>query len=986
MRIKLYVLTGCFLFAMFPVVLFAQSRTVSGKVAGQGGEPLNGATISVENSPIAVIADVNGKFSITIPNNATLVISATGYATKTIKPDRTGDIQILLTEDVGKLDEVLVTGLATSVKRRNLANTIVTIDAKQLNGISRAQTFDAALQGKIPGGYINSNNGAPGGGSSVKLRGVTSIYGNTQPLYVLDGVFINNAAVPAGLNTVTQANAAGNSSNQDNPSNRIADLRPEDIANIEILKGASAAAIYGSKAAAGVILITTKRGSQGGTRVTFSQDLGFVKARKFLGVRQFTAESAASLSRDSAASAALSQQFLDAKAAGKIYDYENEMYGESGFTTNSVISVSGGNDKTSIYFSAANREEDGIIKNTGYANKSLRFNVDHRINDNIKLSVLSNYIFSSSDRGLTGNDNAGVTYGVAMSSTPDFVDLHPDQNGVYPRNPFANSNFLETRDKVINNEAVNRFITGINLDAYLLRSERSFTKLVARAGFDFYNLKTNAQFPSSLQFQEVNKGTSIQGFTKNLNTNYILSLVNNFNPTDKLSLTTSAGITQETGDFDNLLNVATQVISGQSNVDQAGSLTATQFRVKNRDNGIFIQEEALFRDAISLTGGLRFDRSSNNGDPSKFYLYPKAGVAWNLTRMGIIGDGLFENFKLRAAYGEAGNFPAYGSKFTSLVASNVEGLPGSVVSTQRGQPDIKPEKQTEIEAGFDFTLFNGRLNMDFTFYNKKVYDFLILNNSQASTGFATQWLNAGDLRNRGIEIGLQALPYSGKDIKWNTTLNFWMNRSKVTRLSVPPIQLGALAGVLIGTFQIEEGKSATQIIGLTDEPGYMPPIKAWGDQEPKFQMSSYNEVTYKNRLSLRFLLHWKNGGYNANLTNLQSDFGQTSPDWDADNNSNHIPDGLDRIMKIGSTAVTSIVNSGYFRVRELGLYYELGQLPVQFIKGITVGASLYNYFTITDYPSYDPEVSNFGPGFSSGVDALPYPASKRAAIHLSVSF
>ena len=124
---------------------------------------------------------------------------------------------------------------------------------------------------------------------------------------------------------------------------------------------------------------------------------------------------------------------------------------------------------------------------------------------------------------------------------------------------------------------------------------------------------------------------------------------------------------------------------------------------------------------------------------------------------------------------------------------------------------------------------------------------------------------------------------------------------------------GRTCRVLIGTFQIEEGKSATQIIGLTDEPGYMPPIKAWGDQEPKFQMNSFNEITYRNKLSLRFLLHWKNGGYNVNLTNLQSDFGRTSADWDADNNGNHIPDGLDRIMKIGSTAVTSIVNSGYLQ-------------------------------------------------------------------------
>ena len=200
-------------------------------------------------------------------------------------------------------------------------------------------------------------------------------------------------------------------------------------------------------------------------------------------------------------------------------------------------------------------------------------------------------------------------------------------------------------------------------------------KIYSKRRFDFYNLQTNAQFPSSLQFQAVNKGTSIQGFTKNLNTNFILSLVNIFTPSDKLSLTTSAGITQETGDFNNLLNVATQVITGQSNVDQAGALTATQFRTKNQDNGVFIQEEAIIIDAVTLTAGVRFDRSSNNGDPSKFYTYPKAGVSWNLTRMGILKDGFFENFKLRAAYGQAGNFPAYGSKFTSLTVSNIEGLP-----------------------------------------------------------------------------------------------------------------------------------------------------------------------------------------------------------------------------------------------------------------------------------------------------------------------
>jgi len=574
---------------LLPQCLYAQVKTVSGKVTDANGNPVPGASIIVNKTTQGVVTDAEGKFSITAADNATIIISYTGYKTQSFKVSEiTGDLAIKLEEDVAKLDEVIVTGLATNVKRRNLANAVGTISSKQLNGVAPAQTFDAALNGKVAGAYINANSGAPGGGLSVKLRGVTSIFGNTQPLYVVDGVYMDNSSTSAGLNAITAAAAGGNASNQDNPSSRIADLRAEDIENIEILKGASAAAIYGSRAAAGVIIITTKRGRTGKTKISFSQDVGFVKVRKLLGVRQFTAETAAGLSSDPDASAALKQQFLDAQSAGKLYDYEKEVYDNTGFTRNSVLSMTGGNDKTSFYFSAAQKKEEGIVQRTGYRNTSLRLNVDHRITDNIKFGISTNYINSSADRGLTGNDNNGVTYSISLSSTPNFVELHPDQFGNYPANPFSASNVLQTIALMQNNENVNRFTTGFNVDATLLRGNKSTTKFIGRGGIDFYNLVTNAQFPSALQFQSVNKGTSLQGFTKNLNINYILSLVNTFNPTDNLGFTTSAGFTQETGDYNNLLNVATRVISGQSNSDQAGALTAQQFRNKFENDGIFV--------------------------------------------------------------------------------------------------------------------------------------------------------------------------------------------------------------------------------------------------------------------------------------------------------------------------------------------------------------------------------------------------------------
>jgi len=978
-------IVGLLCIFLLPCYLLAQQKAISGRVTDAKGIPMPGASVVIKQTNTGTVTDAEGKFKLSAPASSTIIITASGFKSQSFPAQSfQNDAEIKLEEDFAKLDEVVVTGLATTVKRRNLANAVATVSNKELNGVAPAQTFDAALSGKVPGAYINANSGAPGGGISVKLRGVTSVFGNTQPLFVVDGVYMDNSAVSGGLNAVTAAAAGGNASNQDNPSSRIADLRAEDIENIEILKGASAAAIYGSRAAAGVVIITTKRGRAGKTKVSFTQDLGFVKVRKLLGVRQFTPETAAGLSSNPATSAALKQQFLDAQAAGKLYDYEKEVYDNTGFMRNSVLSMTGGNERTSFYFSAAQKQEDGIVQGTGYRNTSMRLNVDNRITDNIKIGISTSYVNSSSDRGLTGNDNAGVTYSISLSSTPNFAELHPNDLGIYPANPFSASNVLQTIALMRNNENVNRFATGFNLDVLLTKSARSSTKLIGRGGFDFYNLVTTALFPRELQFQNVNNGTSIQGSTKNLNTNYILSLVNVFDVSEKVGLTTSAGITQETGDFNNILDVATQMAPGQSNVDQGGSLTAQQFRNKFQNQGIFIQEEASINDAINLNAGVRFDRSTNNGDPDKFYTYPKGGVSINLTKLGLL-QNTFDNLKFRAAYGQSANFPAFGSKFTTLVASNISGLQGSIVNTQGGDPNIKPERQTEFETGLDFSILNSRLNFEFTFYNKKIFDFLLLATVPPSSGFSTKFINAGDLRNQGIEAGLNAQVISSRDIKWNSTLNFWMNRSNVTRLIIPPVILGSF-GTSLGTFYIEQGKSATQIVG-TDAPTHPSGLVVLGNQEPKFQMSSFNELILFNKVSLRFLIHWKYKGDNINLTNLLNDFGSTSADYDADADGNGVPDGPQRIGQfLGGSARGFVENAGYLRFREIGLYYTFNKIPGNVVREIRAGISFNNYITITKYSGYDPEVSNFGTGFSTGVDVDPFPASKRAMFSLTINF
>ena len=980
MRKKLLYIFIWLLMAISPFTLFAQNRTVNGTVTAANNTPIPGATITVKSTTQATTTDANGKFSIHVPDNAMLIISIIGYKTQSVNTAGSTNFNIKLEEDVSRLDEVVVTGLATSVKRKNLANAVEAIGAKELNGVAPAQTFDAALQGKISGANINANSGAPGGGISVKLRGVTSVYGNTQPLYVVDGVYLDNTATSGGLNAVTQAGSTGPTSSQDNPSSRIADLRAEDIENIEILKGASAAAIYGSKAAGGVIIINTKKGKQGKTNVTISQDIGFSSPIKLMGVRQFTAETAASLARDSATAVALANQFQAAQSKGQIYDYEKEIYDHKPLTTNTHVSMSGGTEKTGFYFSAGHENDGGIVQKTGYENTNVRLNLDHKLTDDIKFGVTTNYINSSADRGIFGNDNSGTSIGIALSSTPDFAQLHPDASGNYPNNQFGASNPLQTIALMKNNEGVNRFIMGGNLDINLQKSDKSNTKFIGRGGFDFYNLETNVLMPSVLQFEATNKGQSIQGFTKNLNTNYIFSLVNTWSPSSKLLLNTSAGITQETGNYNNLLNVASQVISGQSNVDQAGALNATQIRTKYLNSGIFLQEEATIANSITLTGGIRFDRSSNNGDVSKYYLYPKGGISWNLTDMGLIKQGLFESIKLRAAYGQANNVPAYGSKFTAFGVSNISGFPGLLVNTIAGEPSIKPEKQNEFETGIDFSLLKGRLGFELTYYAKDINDFLLLTTPPPSSGFAQRWVNAGNLTNHGLELGMNARPVEAKNIVWNTSVNFWLNRSNVTKLIVPPVQLGSVGGVLLGEFQIEQGKSASQIIGLNGQG-----VGVLGNTEPRFQMSTYNEITFFKDWSLRFLVHWKYGGQNVDVTYMENVFGSTSADYDQKTPSG-LPLGVTQLMKIGSDAHQTVENSSYLRFREIGLYYTIRKMPVSYIKSINVGVSLHNYITVTKYRGYDPEVSNFGTGFSQGIDIDPYPSSKQAALHVSLNF
>lgn len=975
-----------FLFYLFaPLWLFAQVN-VSGTVTNAKDIPVQGASVRLKNSTLGTSTDDQGKFSLSLPGpGGQLEISYIGSKSQTVQVSTNiSDLVIKLEEDVGNLEEVIVTGLASSIKRANLAHAVGTISAKELVGTTTQPTVDGALYGKFAGANISANSGAPGGGISVKLRGITSLVGNSQPLFIVDGVYYDNSSIQAGLNSVSKAAGQGSTDFQDNPSNRVADLDPEDIDRIEILKGASTAAIYGARAAAGVVIITTKKGKIGKPKIEIGQSIGWQMQLNELGQRQWdTAKVRAAYGPNGIA--------VYNAGGGKIYNYEDELYGNNGFMSNTRLSVSGGNDKTSYYAGFTHRDDEGIVKHSGYQKTSFRLNLDQKVTKFLDLSVNANYVESDADRGFFNNDNTSTTLGVSFVSTPSWVNLYPDANGNYPNNPLAPSNFVQTRDLITNNEKVNRMLLGGRATLKVLNTEKHDVKLLAFGGIDYYTLNTNALFPRELQFQKDGNGTngaSIYGTTITRNSNISAMAVYEFNPGNDMQFTTQAGINALDVDLNTVVNTATQLIGTQTNIDQAGSIQAEQNRIISKDRGFFVQEEFNYKDIVIATLGLRGDKSSRNGDADKLFYYPKASAALNI--IPLISTETISLLKVRAAYGESGNFAPFGAIYTPLVPVNFNATTGSIVDITRGAENLQPERQKELEIGFDAGILKNRIGLEFTWYKKDVEELLLKVEVASSSGFSNEWKNVAAINNKGIEIGLNAVPVTNKDWRWNLQANWWKNKAKITRLDVPAFNDGAF-GATLGTYRIENGKSPTQLVGIGGPDDKVDPVTnlaVYGDAEPDFNLSFSNNVTWKN-FELSVLMHWKNGGDNVNLSTLLSDIFGTSPDYDKKSldPTGQNTNGAYRLSILGVTARPWIEDASYFRVREIGLSYALPAKWFRDIARVKVGFSGRNLINVFDYNSYDPEVSNFGiDAISSNVEVTPFPSAKSFHFNISATF
>ena len=1006
------ILQTAFLLMLITHWASAQERTVTGTVKDKAsGTVMPGVNVTIKGTTAGTITDANGTFSIAAGANAELVISFIGFSTQSVKVGSLSTFEILMAEDVSQLEEVVVSGLATSVKRSNLANAVATISAKDLLGTTTPVTTDGALQGKIAGANIQANGSMPGGGFNMQLRGVSTLGASaSQPLFIVDGVYIDNSQYSNGRSQANKATGGSSASTQDNNANRLADLNPDDIETMEILKGASAAAIYGTRANAGVVIITTKKGKAGRTQINFGQDLGFGKALSFFGGADWDAQKLTDWF-----SAGDIPLLNASKANGTYTNWEKEVFGETGQIRNTRLSIKGGDQKTTFYVNGSINDETGIVKNTGFKRYSIRANITHKISKWLDIGFNSNFVRSDNDRGWAGNDNSYINYAYSLPYTRPYVNLFPDAQGNYPNNGNGvGENPLAIRDRAVNNQKVNRVFQAFNANAWIFNNDKSSLAVKLNSGLDYQNGYAVIWLPSDLQSQkaEANPGFAQDTRTEVTNYNIQFSGVYTLSTMDnKLGLTTSGGVVQ-LGTVANLNYVrGVGLPVGVSNPGRAAVFSPDTEIRKNTDQGFFIQQEANYDDKVIVSGGVRFDRSTLNGDIDKFYSFPRGSVATNIHRMVDLTSAGISQLKLRAAYGQTAGLPNFGTPFSRLDVIAIGGQTGFQPQTGLGNTAIEPERATEFEYGIDFGLFDNRVTAEITMYNKKVFDLIQPLVTAPTTGVTSTNFNAADLVNKGLEVTLSADVVSNDMFKWNVQPIFWYNRSEITRLAIPQRLTGGF-GATFGQWRVKQGFSPTQIVGQPrTNPADATSWTVYGDQQPKYEFSLNQRITFLKNFEFSALLNYRHKFTVVTLTRVLWDEGGNTSDWNSTSMgrdsggkiptdaSTIAPNGIAR-QNVNGVDADGVPIDGYnpeltsfLKLREIALYYRVPSSVLQkafgnAVTGVKIGMSGNNIYRWTDYEGgYDPENSNFGSNaLGGGVDLGSIPAVKRFMFHLSVDF
>jgi TonB-linked SusC/RagA family outer membrane protein len=982
---------------LLPALALGQTREITGTVTVAGSDvPLIGATVSVEGTSQVTQSDADGRFRLRASaGQVTLTARQIGYkrSSRSVPADQS-TVDFSLERDVLRLEAVVTTGQATTVERRSATTSIAHISGEALNTVA-APTVENALVGKVSGVNLQSNSGAPGGGIQMQIRGNNTILGSFDPLYVVDGIIISNERIASGRGSISDAAFL---TAEDDPVNRVADIDQSNIEDIQILKGAAASSIYGSKAANGVVIITTKRGARGPARVSVRQRFGKFERAKVLESRRWTLAEATARFKDTLPNGQFRVAHWFAGNPSPYFNHYEQVFDNDEISHETALDVSGGSENTQYFIGGTWKRDGGTERGTGFGRQALRANITQTLGDRVNVRVTSSFNRSEHQRGWNNNCNNYACHGYAFAYTPSFVDLTAkDASGNYLTPDWGiDANSVQLTEEAVNDEQTNRFIGGVTADYEALQSEAQRLRLVAAVGIDAFQQNNDLWTPNELFFErpQARPGTSIEGDGLSQLYNWNLNAIHDYRPSGGgWSLSTSAGLQYEDRQLKTTRITTTNLVPGQRNVDQGTNSVVAEDLTQERTFAVYAQEEIrLLNELLLVQGGLRAERSSMNGDIDKYYIFPKISGSYRI--IGLLGEG--SEVKPRIAYGETGNLPVFGQKFTLLGTPSLGGFTGFTVASAAGSPIVSPERVKEIEVGIDGIAMDGRLTWELTGFDRNSTNLLLQRVPAPSTGFTSQVFNGGKIQNRGIEAALGITPIDARGVLWVSRATFTLARNEVKNLAgLPPFRppLSGFGG--LGVTFIEVGQPMTQIIGRAfcrdfpdvpcsaNDTATSTNVKI-GDTNPDFRIGFTNDVTYK-AFTFSAVLDYQKGGSIINLTQFLYDDAETAADFGS-------PAWRARMIGFrNGIMVPYIEDASFLKLRELSVGLALPYAWLQRsrlgVDNARISLSGRNLLTWQNYSGLDPEVANLGSAaIRNNLDVAPYPPTRSFFLDISLGF
>jgi TonB-linked SusC/RagA family outer membrane protein len=999
----------------------AQDMSISGRVtSAEDGTTLPGVSVTIKGTSTGTQTDAQGRYQLSAASGSVLVFSYIGTVSEEITVGNATVIDVVLAADLKTLGEVVITALGIQQEKRAVNYATQSISSETLTRNAEPNIV-TALQGKVAGAYIQSSGGAAGAGTNIVIRGLTSIDPNrpSSPLFVVDGIPISNETYSSNILPTSGSNAP-NSSEQYSNTNRAADLNPNDIESMSILKGPAATALYGLRAANGAVIITTKKGKAGAASIRFNTSVGWDQVNKVPEIQRMYREGASGVRRMGVPGASTPFQTFGPKitANDPIYDNFTNFF-RTGLRISNDLGVSGANEKASYTTSISNLYQQGIVPNSDWNRTTAR--VSGAFNINSKLTVSGSVMYSNSGgKRPQGGDKSimsALNYHTTSADVNDYINPDGTVNS-YAGTIIDNPRYLAEFSTLTDN--VNRSLGNVGFTY----NPTSWLTIDYKLGMDVYSDARTRVAPNDLDISYQVGGFVIEDRNnyREINSNLYITATRSFGEDWKGSLLLGNNLLDISQDQVNVRGEGL-TLPGNYSLNNTINKFTEQGGYKRKIAGVFADAKLEYRSRLylSLTG--RNDWSSTLPRQNRSFFYPSVSLGYVFTEsLNLSTSSVFNYGKVRASWAQVGkDAPPYfvGDYYQAATRFPFDGVGGIRRSgTAGGTENLKPETTTSVELGAELKFLSNRLSLDLTYYKANSTNQIVQVPVSNTTGFSRFITNAGEIQNQGLELLLGITPLQTSNFSWDISLNWSKNVSKV--ISMPPgineiifqedrivnkLVVGGSAGDLYGR-PYQRDAQGRLLIGSDGYPFWATDLVKVGNALPDWQGGITNTFNYK-ALSLSFLIEVRQGGdaYDTGMRN------RLRNGVDARTSLRDVQVIFDGVTSTGEANTRPVVLSGdafyrnegryngaadillqdasWVRLRNASVSYTLSRskMPRLPFQSLRLSVSGNNLILITPFKGFDPEGTAYGAGNNAfGYTGLNIPATRNVTVTAGFTF